>query len=58
MSDIKLIDDKYVYLGSYPQNGTVKEPIKWNVLKKEDNIVTLITEKILILFVSKRNEYQ
>ena len=60
MSEIKLIDDKYILFGAFPQNGTVKEPIRWNVLKKEDNIVTLITDKILINFMYDRlfSEYK
>lgn len=44
---IKIIDDKYVMMGSYPQNGTEKEPIKWRILKNEDNVLTLITDTIL-----------
>ena len=47
MDGIKIIDEKYVFLGSYPQNGTVKEPIKWRIIKSEDNILTLITDTIL-----------
>lgn len=42
-----IIDDKYVFIGSYPQNGTVKEPIKWRILNKEENVLTLITDVIL-----------
>lgn len=44
---MKIIDSKYVFIGSYPQNGTEKEPIKWRILKKEDDILTLISDVIL-----------
>ena len=54
MEKIEIIDDKYVYFGSYPQNGTIPEPIKWCIIKKEDNIITLITEKILTNFMYDR----
>jgi len=47
MNGIKIVDDKYVFLGSYPQNSNLKEPIKWRILKKEENILTLITDVIL-----------
>lgn len=51
---IEIIDDKYVYFGLYPQNGTVPEPIKWRIIKKEDNIITLITDKILTNYMYDR----
>ena len=54
MEKIEIIDNKYVYFGSYPQNGTIPEPIKWCIIKKEDNIITLITEKILTNFMYDR----
>lgn len=43
----RIIDDKYLILGSYPQNGTEKEPIKWRILKREENIFTVISDVIL-----------
>ena len=60
MEKVKIIDNKYVYFGSYPQDGTVKEPIKWVIIKREDNIITLITERILINFMYDRyySEYK
>lgn len=54
MKKIEIIDDKYLFFGSYPQNSTEKEPIKWIIIKKEENIVTLITEKILTNFMYDR----
>ena len=44
---LKIIDDKYIFLGSYPQNGTSDEPIKWRILKDEDNVLTVISDVIL-----------
>ena len=60
MKKIEIIDNKYILLGSYPQNGTENEPIKWQIIKKEHNVVTLITEKILINFMYDRlfSEYK
>ena len=43
----EIIDGRYVFLGSHPQSGTEKEPIKWRILKDEDGILTLITDVIL-----------
>ena len=54
MRNIEIIDDKYVFFGNYPQNGTEKEPIKWIIIKRENNILTLITEKILTNFMFVR----
>ena len=54
MKKIEIIDDKYIFFGSYPQNGTNKEPIKWIIIKKEDDIVTLFADKILTNFVYDR----
>ena len=54
MKKIEVIDNKYILFGSYPQNGTEKEPIRWIIIKKEENIVTLITEKILTNFMYDR----
>ena len=54
MRNIEIIDDKYVFFGNYPQNGTEKEPIKWIIIKRENNILTLITEKILTNFMYDR----
>lgn len=48
MDGIKIIDEKYIYLGSYPQNGTEKEPIKWRIIKNEDGVLTVITDKIML----------
>ena len=48
MKKIEIIEDKYIYLGSYPQNGTVNEPIKWRILKQENDILTVITDVILL----------
>ena len=45
--NIKFIDDKYVYFGSFIQNSGEKEPIKWKIVNKEDNILTLIADVIL-----------
>ena len=47
MNKIEIIENKYIYFGSYPQNGTFKEPIKWRILKQEDNVLTLISDVIL-----------
>ena len=41
------INNDYIILGSYPQNGTIKEPIKWRILKNENNILTLMSDVIL-----------
>ena len=30
--NIKFIDDKYVYFGSFIQNSGEKEPIKWKIV--------------------------
>ena len=45
--NIKFIDDKYVCFGSFIQNGSEKEPIKWRVLSNENKILTLIADVIL-----------
>ena len=60
MAKIEIIDDKYIYLGSYPQNGTEPEPIRWQIINKENNIYTVMTEKILINFMYDRyySEYK
>ena len=60
MKKIEIIDNKYVYFGSYPQNGSEKEPIKWRIIKREDNILTLMTDRILINFMYDRyySEYK
>ena len=44
---LEIVDGRYVFLGSYPQGGTEKEPIKWRIVKDEDGILTLITDVIL-----------
>ena len=49
MKKIEIVNDKYLMFGSYPQNGTEKEPIKWIIIKKEDNIVTLMSDKYLLI---------
>lgn len=54
MAKINIIDEKFIYFGSYPQNGTINEPIKWRIIKKEDNVITLITDKILMSFMYDR----
>ena len=57
---IEIINNEYIMFGSYPQNGTEKEPIKWKIIKKEDNIVTLMSSKILTNFMYDRyySEYK
>jgi len=57
---IEIINNEYIIFGSYPQNGTEKEPIKWKIIKKEDNIVTLMSSKILTNFMYDRyySEYK
>ena len=40
--------------GSFLQNRTEKESIKWIIIKKEDNIVTLMPTKILTNFMYDR----
>lgn len=54
MRKIEIINNKYVMFGSYPQNGTEKEPIQWVIIKKENNIITLTPDKILINFMYDR----
>ena len=45
---MEIINDKYIFFGSFPQtNENTKEPIKWRIIKNEDNILTLITDSIL-----------
>lgn len=57
---IEIINNEYIMFGSYPQNGTEKEPIKWKIIKIEDNIVTLMSSKILTNFMYDRyySEYK
>jgi len=57
---IEIKNNEYIIFGSYPQNGTEKEPIKWKIIKKEDNIVTLMSSKILTNFMYDRyySEYK
>lgn len=43
----KIIDGKYFHIGSYPQNGTEREPIKWRILKQAEDVLTLIADVIL-----------
>ena len=59
MKKIEIIDDKFIYFGSYPQNGTVKEPIKWRILKQENDVLTVITDVILLNddFDNRYSEY-
>lgn len=47
MEKIRIIEEKFIEFGSYPQNGTEKEPIKWRILKNENNILTVISDVIL-----------
>lgn len=54
MKKIEIINNEFIMFGSYPQNGTEKEPIKWLIIKKENNIITLITERILTNFMYDR----
>ena len=60
MNKIEIINNEYVMFGCYPQNGYEKEPIKWVVIKKEDNVVTLMPDKILTNFMYDRyfSEYK
>ena len=51
MAKIEIIDNKYIFFGNYPQSGTLPEPIKWQIIKKEDNVYTVMTEKIIINFI-------
>lgn len=54
MKKIEIINNEYIMFGSYPQNGSEKEPIKWIIIKKEDNVVTLMPYKILTNFMYDR----
>ena len=54
MKKIEIINNEYIMFGSYPQNGNEKEPIKWIIIKKEDNVVTLMPHKILTNFMYDR----
>ena len=54
MSNIEIIEDKYVYFGSFPQNGSEKEPIRWRILKREEGVLTLIADKIMMSFMYDR----
>ena len=54
MGKIEIINNEYLMFGAYPQNGTVKEPIKWIILKKEENIYTFMADKILTNFMYDR----
>ncbi len=54
MKKIEIVNNEYLMFGSYPQNGTEKEPIRWIVIKREDNILTLMADKILTNFMYDR----
>ena len=54
MSKLSLINDEYLLFGSFPQNGTESEPIRWIVIKREQNILTLMADKILTNFMYDR----
>ena len=54
MSKLSLINDEYLLFGSFPQNGTENEPIRWIVIKREQNILTLMADKILTNFMYDR----
>lgn len=54
MKHIEIIENKYILFGLFPQNRTEKESIKWIIIKKEDNIVTLMPTKILTNFMYDR----
>ena len=60
MKKYEIIDEKFIYFGSYPQDGTTNEPIKWRIIKKENNIITLMTDRILTNFMYDRyfSEYK
>ena len=59
MKKIEVIDGNFIYLGSYPQTGTIDEPIKWRILKQENDILTVITDVILFNddFDNRYSEY-
>lgn len=44
---MKIVKDKYVLFGSFPQKGEEREPIKWRILKREGDVLTLISDVIL-----------
>ena len=54
MSKLSLINDEYLLFGSFPQNGTENEQIRWIVIKREQNILTLMADKILTNFMYDR----
>ena len=54
MVKIEMEKETYVYFGAYPQDGTEKQPIKWRILKREGNILTLIADRILTNFMYDR----
>lgn len=60
MKKIEILEGNYIYLGEYPQNGTVPEPIKWRVLKNENGVLTVIADAILCNgdFDIKYSEYK
>ena len=37
-------DKKFVFFGTYPQNGSMPEPIKWRVIEKHDDRLVLMSE--------------
>ena len=41
------LKEKYVFFGRYKQENNNLEPIKWRILKNDNNILTLIADKIL-----------
>ena len=51
MKKIEIVNNEYLMFGSYPQDGTEKEPIRWIVIRREDNILTLMPDKILTNFM-------
>ena len=54
MKKIEIVNNEYLMFGSYPQNGNEKEPIRWIVIRREDNILTLMPDKILTNFMYDR----
>ena len=47
MANVEIIDEKYIYLGLYPQNGLSKEPIKWKIVNQKDDVLTVISDLVL-----------
>ena len=44
---IDITQDNCIFCGSYPQNGTEPQPIKWRILHRQDDVLTVISDVIL-----------